>query len=328
MNAVAWATVAALVAGVSLQPVVVRLMRSAGVLDVPSERSSHRTATPRGGGIAVVVAAALGTVLLPSSGFLLVPLLAFAAIGLAEDLYGVGVTGRLATQTVAAVATAITLAPRGPAAVLIVVTAWLVAYVNAFNFMDGVNGISALNGVLAGGVYAVLGASFDVPALLGAGAVTAAAALSFLPWNAGTARIFLGDVGSYGLGAVVGTLAAYAAVRGVPIEAALAPVALYVADTGWTLLARVRRGEAWHRPHRTHVYQRLTDVGGSHGRVAVTTALCGLAVSACALAGSGHGWPVRLAWDAAAIAILAGYVAAPAWLAARRGDHDRGRVYV
>ena len=112
-----------------------------------------------------------------------------------------------------------------------------------------------------------------------AGAAVAAGALAFLPWNAVRARVFLGDAGSYGLGLALALLAAQAVVRHVPLEAALAPLALYLADTGWTLQRRVRAGERIFEAHRTHTYQRLCDVGWSHQRVtlattAVTVAVC------------------------------------------------------
>src|SRR4029453_17427888 len=107
----------------------------------------------------------------------------------------------------------------------------------------------------------------------------AAAALTFLPWNAGRARIFLGDVGSYGLGGVLGALAAYGVFHAVPVEAMLAPLGLYLADTGWTLIRRKVHGEGGYRPPRTHAYQRVTGSGWSHQRVTVFTVVISAAVS-------------------------------------------------
>ena len=138
---------------------------------------------------------------------------------------------------------------------------------NAFNFMDGVNGISGAHALIAGVVYALLGWWQHDGFLVPAGAAVAAGALAFLPWNAGQARVFLGDAGSYALGAALAVLAAYALVRGVPVEAVLGPLALYLADTAWTLQRRIRAGERWLEPHRTHIYQRWCDAGWSHQRV-------------------------------------------------------------
>jgi UDP-GlcNAc:undecaprenyl-phosphate/decaprenyl-phosphate GlcNAc-1-phosphate transferase len=177
--------------------------------------------------------------------------------------------------------------------------------------MDGVNGISALNAILAGSVYAAIGWVLDLPLLTYAGLVVATASMTFLPWNAGRAKIFLGDVGSYGLGGILGALAAYAALREAPIEAALAPLALYISDTSWTLVKRWRNGEVWYFPHRSHVYQQLTRLGWSHQRVAATTASIGAVLSCCSFASLSASTPLRVTFDALAIAAIYVYLLLP-----------------
>ncbi|MFF5182083.1 hypothetical protein ACFY2Q_29085 [Micromonospora sp. NPDC000316] len=313
----------ALIVGTLLQPLILRLLTAASVLDIPSDRSSHDTPIPRGGGVGVAVAAGLALLLNEHARSIAVPLLLFAAIGLLEDIRGVPVRVRLLLQLLVGVATSLALVPGGhptylQVALVVALAAWLTAYVNAFNFMDGINGISAVHAILAGLVYAALGVLRDLPLLTASGSLIAAASLTFLPWNAWVARVFLGDVGSYALGGAFGALAAYAIVRGIPPEAAVAPLALYLADTGWTLLRRIRNGEAWYRPHRNHAYQRLTDSGWSHQQVTALTAGIGATVAACLVAASFSGPLLRAALDVTAVAILAGYLAAPAWLAAQR----------
>jgi UDP-GlcNAc:undecaprenyl-phosphate/decaprenyl-phosphate GlcNAc-1-phosphate transferase len=139
----------------------------------------------------------------------------------------------------------------------------------------------------------------------------AAGALAFLPWNAVRARVFLGDAGSYGLGVALAVLAAYSVICGIPLEAALAPLALYLADTGWTLQRRIRAGERFLEAHRTHTYQRLCDVGWSHQRVtattaAVTAALCLLGTASL----TGHP-ALRAGADLAGLGLLAAYLRSP-----------------
>jgi hypothetical protein len=186
------------------------------VIDRPGERSSHTIPTPRGGGVATVLAITTGLLLVPGAATLVLPLTLFAAIGLVEDLWGVPVFLRLAVQIgVACPASAAIAAFTGAAGIVVISAAvWFTAYVNAFGFMDGINGISALSAVLAGVVHAVLGLAYDRPLLTAAGAVVAAAAATFLPRNLARAKIFLGDVGSYGLGGVIGGLAVYAVLCG------------------------------------------------------------------------------------------------------------------
>lgn len=327
-----------LVVGLALQPVVVRLARAASVIDTPCARSSHTVPTPRGGGAAVVLAAVAGLLIYPPARVIAVPLLLFAAIGLLEDVRGVPAGHRLLLQAGAGVAAAVLLLPVLPAdpgaaasvapvsAVLLavlVVAVWLTGYANAFNFMDGVNGISAVHATIAGAVYVTVGIWYALPVLAVTGAVAAAAALTFVPWNAGRARIFLGDVGSYGLGGLLGVAAAYGLLYGAPVEVVAAPLALYLADTGWTLARRCAQGEAWFRPHRGHIYQRLTDLGWSHQRVTALTALASTAVCAGALAAAAGGPWTRLSMAALVVTVLIGYLAAPAMLTARPVVHDR-----
>ncbi|WP_210824523.1 hypothetical protein [Micromonospora sp. C95] len=272
--------------------------------------------------MAVVLAATAALLLDDRTRILALPLLLFAAIGLVEDLRGVAVRVRLVLQLLAGLLTGLVLLDddqplTARAVALLVVAVWLTAYSNAFNFMDGVNGISATQAILAGWVYVALGLMWDLPVLTSGGAIVAAAATTFLPWNAGRAKIFLGDVGAYSLGGILGTFAVYGLLSGVPAEAALAPLALYLADTGWTLARRIRRGEPWYRAHRSHVYQRLTDVGWSHQRVTTATAFVGAAAASCFVAAAVGGSLVRVALDVVGLAILAGYLSTPSRLTSR-----------
>jgi hypothetical protein len=122
-------------------------------------------------------------------------------------------------------------------------------------------------------------------------------------------------VGSYALGAALAVLAACAVViAGLPPEAALGPLALYLADTAWTLQRRIRAGEPWLQAHRTHAYQRLTDAGWSHQRVTAATAAVSAALSLLGAVSLAAGPLPRAAADLAGLALLAAYLRAPAWL--------------
>jgi UDP-GlcNAc:undecaprenyl-phosphate GlcNAc-1-phosphate transferase len=129
--------------------------------------------------------------------------------------------------------------------------------------------------------------------------------------------VFLGDAGSYALGAALAILAVYAVRDGIPVEAALGPLVLYIADTAWTLQRRIRTGERWLEPHRTHVYQRWCDFGWSHQRVTVTAAAITVLLSLLGAA-SLTGDPVlRAVADLAGIAVIATYLRSPALLSRR-----------
>ena len=116
--------------------------------------------------------------------------------------------------------------------------------------------------------------------------------------------MFLGDVGSYLLGALVAALAFAAFVDGVSPVALTAPVTLYLADTGVTILRRIRRGEPWLEAHRSHIYQRLTDRGLSHLQVASIVAIGSLAAGLAGLL-SVEGSVPMTALSVALIALIA-----------------------
>src|SRR5262245_153427 len=149
-------------------------------MDVPNRRSSHVEAVPRGGGIAALLGVASGValaVLLDDDGtspwahpvvlglVLAAGTAAFAVLGLLDDLYGLTASVRLLAQLVLSAVVVAVIASAAPAehGVLVVVVgvAWVTGYVNAYNFMDGINGISAVSAALAGGWFCLLGAQAD-----------------------------------------------------------------------------------------------------------------------------------------------------------------------
>ena len=307
------------------EAVTVPLLRRAAIIDVPGHRSSHTIPTPRGGGIPVAAGLLVAAGLIEGADAAVFGLAvaAFGLLGLAEDLHGLPVARRLMWQAVGSATVAMVLVSGLAASTVMAALlaglgmVWITGFVNAFNFMDGVNGISGAHALIAGVVYAGLGwwqhDGFMVPA----GAAVAASALAFLPWNAGRARVFLGDAGSYALGAALATLAAYAVLHGIPAEAALGPLALYIADTAWTLQRRIRAGERWLEPHRTHIYQKWCDVGWSHQRVTVTAAAITVLLSLLGAASLAGDPVLRAAADLAGAGVLLAYLRSPALLARR-----------
>ncbi len=311
---------------------MIPLLRRAAIIDIPGPRSSHTVPTPRGGGIPIaagllVAAGVIGGAIAALFAFAVG---AFGLLGLTEDTRGLPAGRRLIIQAVGSTIVAVVLVSgrAGPPALLILLVAgcaaWITGFVNAFNFMDGVNGISGAHALIAGVVYACLGWWQRDGFLVPAGAAVAASALAFLPWNAGRARVFLGDVGSYALGAGLAMLAAYAVLQGIPVEAALSPLVLYIADTAWTLQRRIRAGERWLEPHRTHVYQQWCDVGWSHQQVTVVAAGTTIVLSLLGAASLTGNPALRAAADLAGAAALLAYLRSPALLARRAARRKAG----
>jgi UDP-N-acetylmuramyl pentapeptide phosphotransferase/UDP-N-acetylglucosamine-1-phosphate transferase len=146
---------------------------------------------------------------------------------------------------------------------------WMVGYTNAFNFMDGINGIAGFQAGIGGLVMALMvgvgqGKWDSAPVLMSL--AVSGAAFGFLPHNFPRARMFMGDVGSAPLGMVLAFLALWIC-REHGFHLFL-PISLvfsnFILDTSITLVRRIRRGDAWLQPHREHFYQRLIRSGRSH----------------------------------------------------------------
>ncbi len=308
----------ALLTSLVFQPLVIGWLRGRNVVDVPVERSSHVVATPRGGGIAVIlgVVAGVGTGGDEIAIGLLAGIVVAAVVGGVEDVRGVRIGTRLLLTAIAAALLVAVLMlaelESGPRPLVLgLAIPWTLAVVNAVNFMDGINGISAITGVVGGTAYAAMGQIHDVGPLTILGVSVAAAALGFVPYNVPHARVFLGDVGSYGLGAAFAGMSLLALSEGLPPEATVAPLLLYLADTGWTMARRIWDGEPFHLPHKRHSYQRLVAQGNSHAIVSLAVGLVTLLCSALGLASI---WAD--AWERVTIALtmlilLAAYVASP-----------------
>lgn len=271
------ALVAFAVADLSLVGLVPLLRRVA--MDTPNERSSHTVVTPRGGGLALFLGVVAGLLVAVVSGkhpltALDVGVLAISLIlglvGFVDDLRHVPVSMRFGLQLACGLAMDILVFQGSHRSFLelcgfgVIGVVWLSAYVNAFNFMDGINGISGVSAIVAGLWYAWVGNRYgdDVAALWGL--LLAAAALGFLIWNLPRAHVFMGDVGSYATGAIIAYLAWSIAIRYKQPVTALAPLAIYLVDTAYTLWRRYRAGSPLFVAHREHIYQRLVVGGMSH----------------------------------------------------------------
>jgi len=303
--------VAAALMSVGLTGITLAILRRRAILDLPNERSSHTVPTPRGGGWGVMLALLpfwvwalwkAGRLDQPAEIVLLGSTVLLMAVSWIDDRRGLGPAIRFATQIVA-VGAVMALLPASlsitsgllplPLDRLVAAFVWL-WFVNLFNFMDGIDGIT-------GGSTAAMGFGLTIillrygpdPLEAFRSLMIAAVAIGFLFWNWHPAKIFLGDVGSVPLGYLLGYELIHLAMNGGQAFALI--VALYyLADATITLLRRARRGERVWQAHREHFYQRSTQFGRTHARTAQTAILVQLALAVFGWLAVFWGWIMLL----------------------------------
>ena len=243
------------------------------LIDHPGHRRSHTQPTPRGGGLAfVVVQVGFMAWLSSQHGHwvgAMIGLALVATIGFADDHQPLSASRRLLVHVAAAVCLLVFAGGvNAPWWWFALMALWLVSMTNAWNFMDGINGIAAINAALAFVAYAGVAVSSGDMAVASMALVAAGAAMGFVPFNFPRSRIFMGDVGSGSLGFLIAALAGMLWDGNVQSGAILLfPVLGMTADAGLTLASRILRGRRWYAAHREHLYQWLVRSGYSHAQV-------------------------------------------------------------
>jgi Fuc2NAc and GlcNAc transferase len=279
----------AFAASALLTGLVRRYALARAVLDIPNERSLHTVPTPRGGGLAIVVVVGLVHAACVVGGLL--PLasgsawggaaLLLAALGWADDRRPLPARTRLFIQVALAFVALAVITGASPAGALWQAVAVVfggvafVWFVNLYNFMDGADGLAAIQATVAAGALGMLAAIDGDTGVAAVALALAGASAGFLRWNRAPARIFLGDVGSYFLGGYLGLLACHLLAGGDAVWHWLILLAPFITDASLTLVRRILAGERWWAAHRTHAYQQLVTAGWSHKKLArAFLALC------------------------------------------------------
>ncbi|WP_460086877.1 MraY family glycosyltransferase [Pseudomonas sp. H1_B04] len=262
------------------------------IIDIPNARSSHSIPTPRGGGVAIVVAFLLTLPLLGQLG--LVPphyLIALggagalvAIVGFMDDHGHIAARWRLLGHFSAAIwalAWLEGLAPLNLFGVSVdlswighaLAAFYLVWVLNLYNFMDGIDGIASIEVVsacLGASALYILSGFTD---LIWPPLILAAAVLGFLFWNFPPAKIFMGDAGSGFLGIALGIMSLQAAwVSPALFWAWLILLGVFIVDATVTLTRRFLRGDKVYEAHRSHAYQFASRRYGRHRPVTMAVA--------------------------------------------------------
>jgi len=254
-------------------------------LDVPNERSSHTSPTPRGAGLAVVVAFLLGLIALlventiSDEVFLAIaiPGLVVAIIGWLDDRGHLTSAKWRLIGHFACASLAVWLTGGLPELPLtnstidfglagnIAAVVYLVWMLNLFNFMDGIDLITGVQTVTTSAGVAMLLLVSTESDLWKVFVVLAASISGFLFFNLPPAKIFLGDIGSGFIGFTTAVISLIVA-KDEPLVAwaMIILLAVFVTDATVTLLRRLLSREHVYVAHRTHAYQHLSKKLNRH----------------------------------------------------------------
>lgn len=316
MDVLAAAFLPTLLATIVATRVILAWLHKKQILDHPNDRSSHQWPTPRGGGLAVTPIILLAWTALAGLGCGVDgqgPVIVGAAIVLLlswqDDKGHLPARIRLFIHFAACV---LGLAGLGGGGQLIfqgLAPFWLdrllaiflwVWFLNLYNFMDGIDGITGVETICIAGGLVLLGGSAGPLAV-----AVLAAGCGFLVWNWHPARIFLGDSGSVPLGYLLGWLLLRLALEGQWAAALILP-AYYLADATLTLLVRLWRKEAFWQAHRQHFYQKAVRAGARHDQVAGLIMVVDLMLLGLAWIASSRPWPALAATAVLVSALLIG----------------------
>lgn len=261
--------------------------RRHNMLDLPNARSSHIVPTPRGGGLAIVLVTLIGLTLWQRQSLIEIGFLGYlggsiliATVGWLDDLYHLSATLRLGAQALAA---GILLAAFGIVEQIylpfvgsvdmrvlgtLLLLFWIMGLTNAYNFMDGIDGIAAGQAIVAAGFWLTISFTLQITPIVILTLLLLTSSLGFLLHNVPPARIFMGDSGSTFLGFSFAALplAMYHFTKEPQMFLlGVAFVAPFIFDTGITIVRRALRHENILQAHRSHLYQRLVKIGFAHG---------------------------------------------------------------
>lgn len=258
------------------------LAKKLGIIDKPNDRSSHTKPTVRGGGIIFPVAVLFWALLFDQADWYFVSaVLLMGGIGFLDDRYSLSQLPRLIIQSLGVLLVLVELGmlslPLYYAGIaFILITGWL----NTFNFMDGINGISVLyaSAVLIG-VYLFRD---EIPEIQLSLVYTVGLSLIVFGWFnvRKNALAFAGDVGSLSMGLILAYFVSVLILTTGRWEFILF-FSVYGVDSVLTILNRIKNGENIFEPHRSHLYQYLAnEMKWSHIKVSILYSLLQLAIIA------------------------------------------------
>ncbi len=277
-------------------------------LDVPNERSSHQNPIPRGGGLVIAVVCLTFLLFFQIyQGLEFVwgfwgGALIITAVGMIDDFRPLPFYIRLGAQIAAALllifhngSFELMQMPLGAnlyfgKLAFLISLGWVIWLTNAYNFMDGIDGLAALQAVSAGLGWYFAGSYFNSQTVQFLGCLVAFSALGFYLHNRSPAKIFMGDAGSTFLGFTFASLPLIArnesnSHEGLALLTGIVLLWFFLLDTFSTFVRRIWLMEKVWLPHRKHFYQKLIEQGWTHSQTGKLYSAGSLIVSVIFLTG-------------------------------------------
>jgi Fuc2NAc and GlcNAc transferase len=236
-----------------------------GLIDRPNKRSSHSDPTPKGGGTGILIGFLVVALSLQLPAGFWGPAVLISMLSFAGDRLHLSPSLRLFFQFLAGLIFLVNLWLNSqwqiPGVLLIIpLLVFVVGTANFYNFMDGINGIAAITGVVGFGLLSFYSISSDLqPSLSVINTCIALSCLGFLPFNIPKAHVFMGDVGSILLGFVFAAIVIWMSANFLDFICLSAFMFMFYADELTTMVVRIKDGESPSKPHRRHLYQILAN---------------------------------------------------------------------
>lgn len=329
-------------------PAVRALVKSLGVLDRPGDRHIHDKAVPTLGGVAIYLAtvaalvvpfAADGSAQVATEqtgwtfGWLSVGSLLVLAMGLVDDSRGISPWAKLVGQCLAAVAAIaggyvfqFVTNPLGGGIIdlglfgVIASLLWIIGITNAFNLVDGLDGLATGVGVIACATFTTIAIAEGRPDAAVLAACLGSALIGFLVYNFHPASIFLGDSGSMLIGYWLAVLSMRGLQKGTTTVIVLVPLltlGLPILETSLSIIRRylVAGWSAVFKGDREHIHHRLMSLGFNHRNAVITLYAAAASLGGAALLAVYATGPLN--------ALLVSCVAAGMYIAVRKLGYGR-----
>ena len=309
-------------AGVTLfsTPLVIRWAKRKGWMAMPKEDRWHRHPTALMGGIAIFVGCALGSVMGGSLElwWIGVGCLLMFLLGVYDDLWSLSPMAKLVAQVGIAsipLLAGFTFGISLPWLAVPLTLLWVIGVTNAFNLIDGMDGLAAGLAMIASSVLAILALLQSDWASASLALALSGACAAFLMYNYHPARIFMGDGGSLFLGFALACIAlklqSNVSGSGMQIALMVSPIAILsipIIDTTLVTFMRLAHGRPVSQGGNDHIMHRLSALGLTERRTVLMLWGCGAAMGGVGLAlylvEAGMAWTLGIFACAALLVLL------------------------